>query len=136
MSAAVTIPARGMLGRRRRPKPIAVPRQGSWARAGGESGVALGQLLAGDRALPVAGGVAILSAERACRHVVLLGATGSGKTETALQIAYALARYTPAQVFYLDGKGDRQTACRFAGLMRLAGRECRVFPHETPCVNP
>ena len=126
---AVTIPARGMLGRRR-PKPGAAPPRGSWASAGGESGVALGRLLGGDRALPVAGGVAVLSPERACRHVVLLGATGSGKTETALQIAYALARYTPAQVFYLDGKGDRQTACRFAGLMRLAGRGCRVFPHE------
>jgi len=122
--------ARGMLGRRRRPKPGAAPPQGSWARAGGESGVALGRLLAGDRALPVAGGVAVLSAQRACRHVVLLGATGSGKTETALAIAYALARYTPAQVFYLDAKGDRDTARRFAGLMSLAGRECRVFPHE------
>jgi len=130
MNAVSTLPGRGMLGRRRRPKPGAAPPQGSWARAGGESGVALGRLLAGDRALPVAGGTAVLSAERACRHVVLLGATGSGKTETALAIAYALARHTPAQVFYLDAKGDRDTARRFAGLMSLAGRECRVFPNE------
>jgi len=62
---AVTIPGRGMLGRRRRrPEPNAAPRQGSWASAGGESGVALGRLLGGDRALPVAGGVAVLSPER------------------------------------------------------------------------
>jgi len=128
---AIAAPSgRGMLGRRRRPEPREAPPRGAWASAGGESGVVLGRLLAGDRALPVAGGVAVLSPERACRHVVLLGASGSGKTETALAIAYALARYTPAQVFYLDGKGDRQTARRFAGLMRLAGRECRVFPHE------
>ena len=35
-----------------------------------------------------------------------------------------------APVFYLDGKGDRETAERFAALMADAGRSTRVFPKE------
>ncbi len=35
-----------------------------------------------------------------------------------------------APVFYLDGKGDRETAARFVGLMADAGRGTRVFPNE------
>ena len=33
-------------------------------------------------------------------------------------------------MFYIDGKGDRHNAERFTGLMALAGRETRLFPHE------
>ncbi len=33
-------------------------------------------------------------------------------------------------MFYLDGKGDRETAKRFSGLMADAGRHTRVFPME------
>ena len=33
-------------------------------------------------------------------------------------------------MFYLDGKGDRETASRFCGLMDDAGRRARVFPNE------
>jgi hypothetical protein len=45
-------------------------------------------------------------------------------------LAWTLARTSDAPVFYLDGKGDRETAARFCGLMADAGRTARVFPNE------
>jgi integrase len=61
----------------------------------------------------VDGGLVLLSAARLCRHLLVCGATGSGKTETLMRIAYAVAKCSGAPVFYLDGKGDRDTAERF-----------------------
>jgi conjugal transfer pilus assembly protein TraD len=98
--------------------------------ADGERGVTLASRLGGERALPVDRGLVLLSAERLCRHVLVCGATGSGKTETLLRLAWTLARTSDAPVFYLDGKGDRETAARFCGLMADAGRATRVFPNE------
>ena len=84
----------------------------------------------GERALPVDHGMVLLSPERLCRHLLVCGATGSGKTETVLRLVWAVARESDAPVFYLDGKGDRETAARFSGLMADAGRQTRVFPNE------
>jgi conjugal transfer pilus assembly protein TraD len=98
--------------------------------AEGERGVAFAMRLAGERALPVDRGMVLLSPGRLCRHLLVCGATGSGKTETLLRLAWTLARTNDAPVFYLDGKGDRETAGRFAGLMADAGRATRVFPNE------
>ncbi len=95
-----------------------------------EQGAVLGMMLAGERALPLVGRYVVLSKERLCRHVLVCGATGSGKTETVLRLAWAVAKGTRAQVFYLDAKGDRETAGRFVGLMADAGRQTRVFPNE------
>ncbi len=95
-----------------------------------EQGAVLGMMLAGEQALPVVGRYVVLSKERLCRHVLVCGATGSGKTETVLRLAWAVAKGTQARVFYLDGKGDRETAERFVGLMADAGRQTRVFPNE------
>ncbi len=86
--------------------------------------------LSGERALPVAGRMVLLSQARLCRHVLVCGATGSGKTETVLRLAWTVAKQSDAPVFYLDGKGDRETAERFSGLMADAGRDTRVFPNE------
>ncbi len=86
--------------------------------------------LGGERALPVDQGMVLLSNERLCRHLLVCGATGSGKTETLLRLAWTLARTSDTPVFYLDGKGDRETAARFSGLMADAGRQTRVFPNE------
>jgi hypothetical protein len=72
----------------------------------------------------------LLSPQRLCRHLLVCGATGSGKTETVLRLAWAVAKESDAPVFYLDGKGDRETAARFCGLMADAGRQTRVFPNQ------
>jgi hypothetical protein len=61
---------------------------------------------------------------------LVCGATGSGKTETVMRLAWTVAKESDAPVFYLDGKGDRDTAERFCGLMADAGRTTRVFPNE------
>jgi hypothetical protein len=98
--------------------------------ADGERGFALAMRLAGERALPVDRGMVLLSPGRLCRHLLVCGATGSGKTETVLRLAWTVARESDAPVFYLDGKGDRDTAGRFCGLMHDAGRQARVFPNE------
>lgn len=93
-------------------------------------GVLLGRRLAGERALPLSGSELIWPLECMRRHAVILGASGSGKTETSLRIAYEAARKSPAAVHYLDAKGDRENAERFCALMRTAGRRTRVFPNE------
>jgi len=127
---------RGSLFGRGRPAPpqaitAAPPGTGVLAgEADGERGFTLAMRLAGERALPVDRGMVLLSPARLCRHVLVCGATGSGKTETLLRLAWAVARESDAPVFYLDGKGDRETAARFCGLMADAGRRTRVFPSE------
>jgi hypothetical protein len=98
--------------------------------AEGERGFVVAHRLSGERALPVAGRNVLLSQERLCRHVLVCGATGSGKTETVMRLAWTVAKQSDAPVFYLDGKGDRDTAERFCGLMADAGRTTRVFPNE------
>ncbi len=98
--------------------------------ADGERGVVLATCISGERALPLDGQLVVLSQGRLCRHVLVCGATGSGKTETLLRLAWTIAKTTGAPVFYLDGKGDRETAGRFCGLMADAGRTPRVFPGE------
>jgi conjugal transfer pilus assembly protein TraD len=98
--------------------------------ADGERGFALAMRLAGERALPVDRGMVLLSPQRLCRHLLVCGATGSGKTETLLRLAWTVAKESDTPVFYLDGKGDRETAARFLGLMSDAGRQTRVFPNE------
>ena len=98
--------------------------------ADGERGVTLARRLGGERALPLDGGLVFLSADRLCHHLLVCGATGSGKTETLLRLAWGLAKSSDAPIFYLDGKGDRENARRFCGLMADAGREVRVFPNQ------
>jgi Bacterial protein of unknown function (DUF853) len=98
--------------------------------ADGERGITLALRLGGERALPVDRGMVLLSPQRLCRHLLVCGATGSGKTETLLRLAWTIAKTCDAPVFYLDGKGDRQTAERFCALMSDAGRAARVFPNE------
>jgi conjugal transfer pilus assembly protein TraD len=126
--------ARGVFGRRRRPSShpglpanAPVPLVGE---TGGERGFVIAERVSGERALPVSGRMVLLSEERLCRHLLVCGATGAGKTETLMRLAWTVAKISDAPVFYLDGKGDRENAERFAGLMAGAGRETRVFPNE------
>lgn len=97
---------------------------------GGESGVVFARRLGGGRATLQQGPWMLLSPAGLCRHVLVLGATGAGKTETVLRLAWTVAKSTDIPVFYMDGKGDRGTAERFVGLMADAGRQARVFPNE------
>ena len=136
MSARVIPEARQVLGRRRRragpPFPGGVLDVGGLTgMVDGERGFVLARRLSGEPALPTIGRTVLVSPGRLCRHVLVCGATGSGKTETVLRLAWTVAKHTGAPVFYLDGKGDRDTARRFCGLMANAGRATRVFPLES-----
>ena len=102
--------------------------------------VVLGASRAGDAVLPIASGEVLWSLDRLRKPVLVPGASGEGKTETLLRIQHQLAMKTreeswlaggsPWQPFYLDAKGDEQTAERYVGLMEALGIRVRVFPHE------
>jgi hypothetical protein len=127
--------SRGALWRRRRRVGPVLPQGvldpgGLTGTVDGERGFVLARRISGERALPTVGRAVLVSPERLCRHVLVCGATGSGKTETLLRLAWAVAKCTGAPVFYLDGKGDRDTARRFCALMTDAGRSTLVFPGD------
>jgi Helicase HerA, central domain len=94
------------------------------------AGVVLGYRLAGDKLLPSARGRVCLPLPRLSHHLLVAGATGSGKTETVLRIADSLARTSEWMIVYVDGKGDAQTMERFAALMGDAGRQVSLFPEQ------
>jgi hypothetical protein len=63
------------------------------------------------------------------RHLVVIGGSGSGKTETCKRLAYGAAKVYDWQVFYLDCKGDASTAAQFRAAMASAGRRSvAMFP--------
>jgi helicase HerA-like protein len=134
MSAVAVRGSRGAFWRRRRRGPAlpggVLDAGGLTGTVDGERGFVLAKRVSGERALPTVGRAVLVSPGRLCRHVLVCGATGSGKTETVLRLAWTVAKCSGAPVFYLDGKGDRDTARRFCGLMADAGRETRVFPVE------
>ena len=133
MTTTATAP-RSVFARRRRPSPHPGPPASApvplLADADGERGFVVAERVSGERALPVLGRLVLLSPERLCRHLLVCGATGSGKTETLLRLAWVVAKASDAPVWYLDGKGDSETAERFVALMADAGRTTRVFPNE------
>jgi Cdc6-like AAA superfamily ATPase len=94
------------------------------------AGVFLGYRLSGDKLLPSARGRVCLPLPRLSHHLLVAGATGSGKTETVLRVADSLARTSEWMIVYVDGKGDTQTKERFAALMRDAGRQVSLFPEQ------
>ncbi len=64
----------------------------------------------------------LLSPGRLCRHLLVCGATGRGKTETLLRLAWTVAKWSdaPGLLSRRQGRsGDRE---RFFGLMADAGR--------------
>lgn len=93
-------------------------------------GVVLGRRRQGDQVLPVSNGQVVWSFDQLRQPALVLGASGKGKTETMLRILHEVASKTDMPVYFLDAKGDRETAERFVGLMEAAGRRTRVFPNE------
>jgi hypothetical protein len=70
-------------------------------------------------------------------HAIALGASGSGKTETLLRIAYGARHNYGQQVIYLDAKGESKSdeeasqdnAARFLATMLAAGAtSLQIFP--------
>ena len=76
--------------------------------------------------------------EKALRtHAVVLGSSGSGKTETEYRIAYGAHKVNRRQVIFLDAKGESKrederqedNVARFIATMLAAGAQTvAVFP--------
>lgn len=94
------------------------------------AGFELGRHVGGERLLPGRAGAARLPLERLEKTVLVVGAPGSGKTETLLRLAYGTATTSDWCVFVIDAKGDETTMDRFEAIMRRAGRQPRLFPAE------
>jgi hypothetical protein len=90
----------------------------------------LGRHVSGDQVLGVKRGWAQMPLARLGRTALVMGAPGSGKTETLLRLAYGVATASDWQVIVIDAKGDPQTQQRFAAAMRAADRQTRLFPAE------
>ena len=99
---------------------------GPWSEI--EAAAFLGYRLSGDPLLPLRRGRVYLPLSRLGHHLLVVGATGSGKTETVLRLVDSVARTSDWSIVFLDGKGDRETAERFSALMAAAGRSVWRFP--------
>jgi hypothetical protein len=95
-----------------------------------QPGFRLGRAISGDQLLPVRRRWAELPLWRLRMTSLVIGAPGSGKTETLLRITHGVASATDWCVFVVDAKGDPTTQERFASLMEHAGRRPRLFPVE------
>jgi hypothetical protein len=68
-------------------------------------------------------------AELLNRHAVIIGGSGTGKTEFLLRLAYLVAKVLKWQVFYIDAKGDVEVANRFMAMMAHGGiGNAAMFP--------
>jgi len=64
-------------------------------------------------------------------HAVVVGASGSGKSETLLRLAVAAAKVLKWQVVFVDAKGDYHNAAKFLVAMQDAGvTNVKMFPRE------
>src|SRR5690348_8458923 len=71
----------------------------------------------------------MLSRQMMARPSVIIGGSGSGKTETSLKLAYLDASVNNADIIYIDAKGDDELAPRFVAAMHQAGKQrITVFP--------
>ena len=61
------------------------------------------------------------------RHLVIIGGSGTGKTETSLRLAYGTAVAYKWRILYLDCKGDEDMARRFMDSMKAAGLTTAAF---------
>jgi hypothetical protein len=93
--------------------------------------MALGLPIQGDLHEWIVRGLFVLPTQELSRHGVVLGASGSGKSETLLRLAVGAARVLGWQVIYIDGKGDEDAGVRFVAAMKSAGvQRVKLFPAE------
>jgi hypothetical protein len=70
-----------------------------------------------------------LSQEILARPSVIIGGSGSGKTQSTLKIAYGDASVNNTDIIVIDAKGDDDLAPRFVATMKKAGKKrIKVFP--------
>ncbi len=93
--------------------------------------VVLGLPVQGDLREWVASGLFVLPTHEISKHGVVIGASGTGKSETLLRLAVGAARVLGWQVIYIDGKGDQGAGLRFVAAMKSAGiQRVKMFPAE------
>src|SRR5215212_11628565 len=97
------------------------------APAAANGAIVLGVPLSGDLAWEH-GGWFTYPATILGRHLVMVGGSGTGKTETSKRLAFGAAKVYGWKVFYLDCKGDLDTAAQFLEAMHAAGRTTTMFP--------
>jgi hypothetical protein len=93
------------------------------------AGILIGEARGGDLTDWVRDRVVHYPAKVLGRHLVAVGGTGSGKTETLLRLAHGAAAELGWQVLYIDGKGDPANIGRFvASMCQAKARRIEVFP--------
>jgi hypothetical protein len=84
--------------------------------------IRLGHFLGGDLKRWQRGGQVWLPTEAITKHMAVIGATGSGKTEALMRVVAELVALGWS-VHYIDGKGDRELGDRFHRVMLSVGVE-------------
>lgn len=83
------------------------------------------------RSLSVSSGYVTLTLRDFVHQLLVVGITGSGKTESMLRMVWlALIQPERPAVFFLDGKASRDDQERFLRLATDRGRSCLCFPQE------
>ncbi len=91
--------------------------------------IVLGVPIMGDLFPWVKGGYLTYPTHALGSHCVIIGGSGSGKTETLLRIAVQVAKVLKWKVIYIDAKGDYDTLDRFIAAMTEAGIvDLTMFP--------
>ena len=97
-------------------------------------GILMGSVVGVGSGADVRGGRWFWPKDTWTRHALVIGAPGGGKTETVLRIADGFAGCVfnglPAQVIYIDGKGDPLLAGQFGARMGARGRRSHYFPEQ------
>jgi hypothetical protein len=91
----------------------------------------LGLPVHGDLREWITRGLFILPIQELGKHGIVLGTSGTGKSETLLRLAVGAACVCGWQVIYIDGKGDRDAGVRFVAAMKAARlQRVKMFPAE------
>ena len=95
-------------------------------------GLFLGYRLGGDALLPARRGRVYLPLSRLAHHLLVAGATGSGKTETVLRLADSLARRATGRSSTSTARATARRWRASRALMAAAGRRVWLLPRASP----